>query len=143
MGAVVNRSPAERFDAGHPWRVVARGLLHQPTGLWIGAHPGFTDVITDTGVGNQTVHLSAPGAATMFARVSCMNAAGAADAQVPRAAPLAGGTLQDLVIQCSTFDGADSNPGGAGGWNAGAAAVLGAPIAADGIIWIEVIDTAV
>jgi hypothetical protein len=118
MGVNVNRNPAERFDTGNPPRIVARGLLDMVPagGAWIGAHPGFTDAITDTGAGLMTVHLAAAGAATMYGRAVIATAQG-----IAHATALAGATLQDLPILCETD---------AGG-------------ALDGVVFIEVIETAV
>jgi len=144
MGVLVDSTASERSDLGHPFRVVARGLLDMAAAAWIGAHPGFTDVVTDNGAGDQTVHLAALGAATMIPRALPTNMAGAGDAQVGRCHALAGGTLQDLRIECVSCVGADSNPGGGGaGWDVGANAVLGAAVSEDGVLWIEVIDTLV
>src|SRR5512138_144931 len=146
MGILVDSTGTERSSVGvKPYRLVARGLLDMTAGggagAWIGVHTGFTDTITDNGVGDQTVHLVLAGAATMFARVVPRDLTAAA-ANQGAAAALAGATLQDLQVFGKTLVGADSNPGGAGGWNAGAAAVLGAPVAADIVMWIEVYDLA-
>ena len=116
MGALVNRSPLERFDAGHQWRVIARGLLDQAAAAWIGAHPGFTDVVTDNGAGDQTVHLAAAGAATMYGRATI-----ATTHHIAHALVLAGVGLVDLQV---------INLTDAGG-------------AADGVIFVEVLETAV
>jgi hypothetical protein len=116
MGVNVNRDPAERFDSGHPWRVVARGLLDQVNAAWIGAHPGFTDVVTDNGVGDQTVHLAAAGAATMYGRAIV-----ATTHHLAHAAVLAGVGLVDLQVLGATDAG----------------------VAGDVVAFVEVLDTAV
>jgi hypothetical protein len=118
MSANINGRADERFDTGFPWRIVARGLLDMVPagGAWIGQHPGFTDAITDTGPGLMTVYLAAAGAATMYGRCTIATAQG-----IAHATALAGATLQDLPVLCETD---------AGG-------------ALDGVVFIEVLETAV
>jgi len=135
MGALVNRSPVERSDLGHPWCIIARGALDMSTAAWVGAHPGFTDVVTDNGPGYFTVHLAADGdPATMFARVTGVHY----NHKAGWAFPLGGVGNRDLSVSCRSAAGTPSNPAG---WNPGA--LLGELLAEDGIVIIEVLETAV
>jgi hypothetical protein len=140
MGACVSRSPEERVDLGVPARVVARGVLNMATGLWVGAHPGFTDVLTDTGVGDFDVHLVADGvAATMMPRVTPIDPTHNAGV----GGPLHGAGARDLQVLCVHYEGALCALAPAGGWNAGAPDALGAALPHDGIVMIEILDFAV
>jgi len=114
-------------------KTVAIGLMFMDGApAWVGAHPGFAALIDRTGAGNQTAHLAADGdPATMFARCNPMG-----ENQIAAM----GGVLhgvgnRDLDIIMTTYEGADSLPGG---WGAGA--VLGSPIASDGYVIVEVIQ---
>jgi len=121
MGVLVTGSPAERSDlAQGPFRTVARGLLDMTAGAgagaWIGAHPGFADAITNTGVGLKSVFLAAAGAATMYGRATI-----ATTHHIAHATALVGATLQELPVLGQT--------------DAGAAAEV--------VCFVEVLETAV